>query len=96
MGVQSGRLLEDEGRTMNERILAKVREWYILGTALIFIIIIGVVGAYYPAATSATSTAVESAAQSPQRAGSDAPQAQTTERSASNRRTPAGVTARAP
>ena len=52
---------------------AKVREWYILVIGLIFIMIIGVVGAYYPAPTSASSTAVESAAQSPQRAGSDAP-----------------------
>ena len=49
----------------------KVREWYILGTGLIFIVIIGIVGAYYAAPTSASSTAVESAAQSPQRAGSE-------------------------
>jgi nitrite reductase (NO-forming) len=67
---------------------------------LIFIIIIGVVGAYYPAATSASSTAFESAAQSSLCAGSDelaqASQTQTTERTASNRPTPASVASQAP
>ena len=58
---------------MGQWVLAKVREWYILGIGLIFIMIIGVVGAYYAAPTSASSTAVEFAAPNPQRAGSDAP-----------------------